>query len=97
MQKSAIVPELKLAATIARTVSLMTETVKLLVEYPDRVTIEAKTTAEQVNILVHVAPEDIGKVLGKQGRIANSLRMLLHSIGQKSGIRIQFDVLGDNS
>jgi predicted RNA-binding protein YlqC (UPF0109 family) len=93
MPKSAIVPVRVLDATATRIATVLTETVKLLVEHPERVTLEERTTGEQVNFLVRVAPEDLGRVLGKQGRTVRSLRALLHSIAQKSKIRIDFDVL----
>jgi predicted RNA-binding protein YlqC (UPF0109 family) len=96
MPKTALVPELMLATTVSRTTLVLTETVKLLASHPDRVVVEVKTTADQLNLMVRVAKEDVGNVVGKQGRIAQSLRMLLHSIGQKSGIHINFDILGDN-
>jgi predicted RNA-binding protein YlqC (UPF0109 family) len=93
MPKSAIVPVRGLDAVATRIATVLTETVKLLVENPDRVTLEARTTTGQVNFLVRVAPEDLGRVLGKQGRTVRSLRALLHSMAQKSEIRIDFDVL----
>jgi predicted RNA-binding protein YlqC (UPF0109 family) len=93
MPKSAIVPVRVPDAAATRIATVITEAVKLLVENPDRVTLEARTATGQVNFLVRVAPEDLGRVLGKKGRTVRSLRALLHSMAQKSEICIDFDVL----
>ena len=47
-----------------------------LVEHPDQVTVETEETEEAVTIQLHVASEDMGKVIGRQGRIAKAIRTL---------------------
>jgi predicted RNA-binding protein YlqC (UPF0109 family) len=91
MPQSAIVSVQRLDAA-AQIATVLIESMKLLVRHPDRVLMDARTTADQVSFLVRVAPEDLGCVLGKQGRTVRSLRALLYSMAQNSEIRIEFDV-----
>ncbi|MHB9026019.1 MAG: KH domain-containing protein [Armatimonadota bacterium] len=52
-----------------------------LVDQPDRVTIRESIGQKNVAYIVYVDPEDLGKVIGKGGRIANALRILLRAAG----------------
>ncbi len=45
-----------------------------LVDHPEQVEVTETETEEQVTVSLKVAPEDMGKVIGKQGRIAKSIR-----------------------
>ena len=58
---------------------------KRLVEHPEQVVV-AETNNERALILeLKVAPEDMGKVIGRQGRIAKEIRVLVRSLAQRSG------------
>ena len=48
-----------------------------LVEHPDQVSVNRTETDDAIVIELRVAPDDMGKVIGKQGRIAKSIRMLV--------------------
>ncbi len=50
---------------------------KTLVTMPDQVEVKRVETDQAVTIELRVAPEDMGKVIGKQGRIAKSIRTLV--------------------
>lgn len=50
---------------------------KTLVTMPEQVEVKRTETEQAVTIELHVAPEDMGKVIGKQGRIAKSIRTLV--------------------
>lgn len=50
---------------------------KALVEHPDQVKVIEREEAEMTVLELKVAPEDMGKVIGKQGRIAKSIRTLV--------------------
>lgn len=67
--------------------------VKSLVDNPDRV--EIKETQGETSILIEikVADEDTGKVIGREGRIINSLRTLVKSAVTKDTRRVQVEVL----
>jgi len=55
-----------------------------LVENKDAVTVEETEGPEAVILELHVAPEDMGKVIGKQGRIAKALRAVVRAATIKS-------------
>jgi predicted RNA-binding protein YlqC (UPF0109 family) len=48
-----------------------------LVEHPDVVEVKQSETEQSVVIELHVSPDDMGKVIGKQGRIAKSIRTIV--------------------
>lgn len=53
--------------------------VKPLVDYPEEVRIETDETSNRVVYKLFVHPEDRGKVIGKQGRVAKALRTIVYS------------------
>ena len=61
--------------------------VKNLVDNEEAVKIESSREGDEINILVTVAPEDVGKVIGKNGRIAQSIRAIVKSVSAKEKIR----------
>ena len=66
---------------------------KALVEIPDEVTVR-EVEGEQVTVLeLRVAPTDLGKVIGKQGRTARSIRTLLGAAGMKLHRRFTLEIL----
>jgi predicted RNA-binding protein YlqC (UPF0109 family) len=72
---------------------LVTEIAKALVDIPDEVTVR-EVEGEQVTVLeLRVAPSDLGKVIGKQGRTARSIRTLLGAAGMKLNRRFTLEIL----
>lgn len=68
--------------------------VKLLVDHPEEVEIRGGGDSLGTYVFeVHVAQGEVGKVLGREGRIANALRQVLISIGSKNGVRCILDVV----
>ena len=66
---------------------------KALVDHPDQVVVNA-VEGEQVTVLeLRVHPDDLGKVIGKQGRIAKSIRTLLGAAGMKVKRRYTLEIL----
>jgi predicted RNA-binding protein YlqC (UPF0109 family) len=64
-----------------------------LVDEPDAVRVEE---VEEDNVLVlrlHVAPDDVGKVIGRQGRIARALRTLVRAGGAHEGRRLVLEIV----
>lgn len=67
---------------------LISYIVKSLVDNPDKVEVATEIESEKVVILkVSVDPSDLGKVIGKGGKIANSIRTIIKSASAKSGRR----------
>ena len=66
---------------------------KALVDHPEEVAVNA-IEGEQVTILeLRVAPDDLGKVIGRQGRTAKSIRTLLGAAGMKLKKRYTLEIL----
>lgn len=64
-----------------------------LVDYPENLTVN-KIDSDQTTILeLRVAKEDIGKVIGKQGRTANAFRTILNAVGAKHRKHIVFEII----
>lgn len=72
---------------------LVTEIAKALVDIPDEVVVR-EVQGEQCTVLeLRVAPSDLGKVIGKQGRTARSIRTLLGAAGMKLNRRFTLEIL----
>ena len=72
---------------------LVTEIAKILVDNPAEVMVR-EVAGEQVTVLeLRVAPADLGKVIGKQGRTARSIRTLLGVAGMKQNRRFTLEIL----
>src|SRR6478672_5724090 len=72
---------------------LIEDIAKALVDEPEQVTVR-ETAGEQVTVLeLRVAPGDLGKVIGKQGRTARSIRTLLGAAGMKLNRRFNLEIL----
>ena len=67
--------------------------VRALVDKPDEINVQ-ETDGETVTILeVSVASEDVGKVIGKEGRIANAIRTVAKAAGAKQKKRVTVEIL----
>ena len=66
---------------------------KQLVDDPEAVTVTEREDGESTVLELHVAPEDMGKVIGRQGRIAKEIRALMRSVAQRQGKRISVDIV----
>jgi predicted RNA-binding protein YlqC (UPF0109 family) len=64
-----------------------------LVDHPERVTVEAITEANATVLRLRVDPSDIGKVIGKQGRTARSMRTILSAASMKLHHRFALDIV----
>jgi len=61
--------------------------VKNLVDNEEEVKVETSREGDSIDIIVTVASEDVGKVIGKNGRIAQSIRAIVKSVSAKEKIR----------
>ena len=72
---------------------LVEDIAKALVDIPEQVSVR-EVQGEQVTVLeLRVAPSDLGKVIGKQGRTARSVRTLLGAAGMKLHRRFTLEIL----
>ena len=66
---------------------------KSLVEKPDEVVVTEKVNGKHTTIELRVAPSDMGKVIGKQGRIAKAIRAVGKAASMKDDIRVDVDIV----
>lgn len=66
--------------------------IKSLVDNPDAVVIERTVDEMGVLLTLVVAPEDMGKIIGRQGNTAKSIRTLLRIVGMKSNARVNLKI-----
>jgi predicted RNA-binding protein YlqC (UPF0109 family) len=67
--------------------------VKQIVDHPDQVAVERTVDEMGVLITLKVAKEDMGKVIGKSGQTAKSIRILLRVIGSKNNARVNLKIV----
>jgi len=72
---------------------LLTYIAKNLVDNPDDVNVTEREEATETVYELRVAQGDMGKVIGRQGRIAKEIRSLMRSVAQKHGKRISVDIV----
>lgn len=65
---------------------------KALVDHPDEVEVVEQKEGKNVRIQLHVAPSDMGKVIGKQGRIAKAIRSVVKAASSREDIRVDVDI-----
>ena len=73
--------------------TLMTEITRALVDDSDAVRVEVLSEQNAIVLRLHVASNDIGKVIGKQGRTARSLRTILGAASMKLQHRFSLDIV----
>jgi len=66
--------------------------VRSLVDDPDSVSVEEVRQGDRMVYEVTVAPEDTGKVIGRQGRVISALRLLVKAAGLKTGARAHVEI-----
>lgn len=66
---------------------------KELVDYPEQVVVTERETEKGLVIELKVADSDMGKVIGKQGKIANAIRSVVKAAASKTDKRVIVDIL----
>ncbi len=66
---------------------------KSLVENPDQVRVTQVIGEQSIILELQVAQDDMGKVIGKEGRIANAIRVLLKVAGARDGRLVRLDII----
>jgi hypothetical protein len=73
--------------------ALMTVVAKALVDAPEEVGVETFDENGQIVLELQVAENEVGKIIGRQGRMARSLRTILGAAAGKTGKRYQLEIL----
>ncbi len=65
---------------------------KALVEHPEEVVVTEKQEGKNIRLQLHVASSDMGKVIGKQGRIAKAIRSVVKAASSREDYRVDVDI-----
>jgi uncharacterized protein len=66
---------------------------RAVVTHPDRVRIETAAGASMTILELSVAPEDMGRIIGKEGRVANAMRTLLRASAAQMNKRVTLEII----
>ena len=66
---------------------------KNLVDDPEAVTVTETSDEEGTVLELHVAPGDMGKVIGRQGRIAKEIRTIIKTVAQRTGEKVTVEIV----
>lgn len=73
--------------------SLVEYVIKKLVDNPGKVFVKEVNTKDTIVVELRVAPEDLGKIIGKEGKMARAMRTLVHLAAIKQGKRAVLEIL----
>ena len=65
---------------------------KALVENPDQVVVTEREEQDEIIVELTVAPSDMGKVIGRQGRIAKAIRAVVKAASTRTGEHVEVDI-----
>jgi hypothetical protein len=68
---------------------------RALVEKPDAVSVEIEESDDEISLVLTVDEEDMGRVIGRDGRIANAIRSLLRVMGTRDGRHVELEIVSD--
>ncbi len=68
---------------------------KSLVDNPDGVVVEVEEDEDEVSLVLNVEQADMGRVIGRDGRIANAIRSLLRVMGARDGRHVELEIVTD--
>ena len=66
---------------------------KNLVDDPEAVTVKEITDEDGTVLELHVASDDMGKVIGRQGRIAKEIRTIVQTVAQRTGEKVTVEIV----
>jgi predicted RNA-binding protein YlqC (UPF0109 family) len=64
-----------------------------IVDEPAGVVIEVEQARRGLRLALHVAPEDMGKVIGRRGRVAQAIRTVVRAAGASEGVEVSVDII----
>ncbi len=75
--------------------AVLTYLARSLSNDPDSVVIDTEERRGGVRLNLHVAPDDMGRVIGRRGRTAQAIRTLVNVAGAKDGVQASVDIVDD--
>jgi predicted RNA-binding protein YlqC (UPF0109 family) len=65
-------------------------------EHPDELKVEVSGEGRKREVLIHAAPADRGRVIGKSGRMISSLRTICKVAGEKAGLQVEVEIFDED-
>jgi len=73
--------------------SVLDYVARQIVDDPDSVVVESDGRGNRVDLRLHVAPDDMGKIIGKRGRVAQAIRTIVRAAGAREGVEASVDIV----
>lgn len=73
--------------------SLVYHLAQALVDDPESVSVKVREDADSMHVELSVAPDDMGKIIGKHGRIANAIRVITKAVGNVAHKKVYVDIV----
>ncbi|MBE6620895.1 MAG: KH domain-containing protein [Ruminococcaceae bacterium] len=70
----------------------LTGIVQAIVDHPDQVTVTEEVSGSCIDLTLNVAPEDMGMVIGRHGRIAKAIRTVIKAAASGSGKKVNVEI-----
>ena len=70
----------------------MCDMARAIVDEPDMVSVKEETNGDTVTLTLNVAPDDMGLVIGRHGRIAKAIRSVMKAAANKTGKRVNVEI-----
>jgi predicted RNA-binding protein YlqC (UPF0109 family) len=67
-----------------------------LVDDPDAVVVDMTEADDEITLTLKVGEGDMGRIIGRDGRIANAIRSLLRVMGTRDGRHVELEIVGDD-
>ena len=67
--------------------------VRSIVEFPDAVIVDVEENRGGIMLRLHVDPEDMGRVIGRRGRVATAVRTVVRAAGAREGVDARVDIV----
>ncbi|HZT68082.1 MAG TPA: KH domain-containing protein [Acidimicrobiales bacterium] len=81
----------RVPAAVSR--SVLDYVARSIVDDPDSVVVETEEARYGTTLRLHVAPDDMGKVIGRRGRVAQALRAVVRAAGARDRVDVQVDIV----
>jgi uncharacterized protein len=75
--------------------AVVTYLVNSITSEPESVVIETEERRGSVRFSIHVAPDDMGRVIGRRGRVAQAIRTVVAAAGARDGVQTSVDIVDD--
>ncbi len=66
---------------------------KAIIDNPEEIEVSEEVEEDLLTVKINVAPSDMGKIIGKQGRIANAIRTVARAAGTKNSQRVHVEIV----